>query len=709
MKLLLEDKTGLKIAKSGISILLFFISTFGNSIDAQITVKDFCATKNYSVPQSFNQFRFINSEKDSSKELFLFNPSKKRISLLYSEQDSLFNKYVKKFFFFPISDFGYFNNISKLGKFYIFVSNKNRVAGLASFNKGKSLMLINSLFFDSYPSKIAIADVDNDGMNEGLVYGNNFNGLSLLKQNNYKLEENHFYKNKIFSDAVFADFDYNDYADIAAIDLISNSIIFFMNDESGAFKPEREIKEDKNLKGLKAIDFNKDGFVDLMFSQPNTIKILLGDSVSSFNRSIEIPVKGNVDKFVITDFNNDGKNDIAYIDKQENNLFVLLSGENDSYNLLLVKHLSGLSDLIPEYNNDSKLLVLNREGFVTGFEKFKLEENVSLSLGGRPAFLSLFDFNKDRIKDLVFFDKYKNSLKILLSSENKLLQKLYEFKLVENQNRFSISRVSRSNFNFFVYSDRGRLIEILKFNLKQNNTKKDAIYTSAPIVDLWASSKELKILEHKSDTLISEKFDIVKNQFNLSQSLVIDTNYYDASFSSSRKGVVYWTKVDSELVLRNYNFMSGRVKTLTKMNLFDEKTVDTNFIVTKSFLNTQGKENIVSFVKGNDKYNILVNSGQKVNKTYSSELSNHFLLKDKNDINIYTDSKKKKEHIYIYDHNSKSIFEVHLNNKNKHFSLIPIMNEQNMTSYTITNYSGDNYIVYNDTLRNEIHLKRLHD
>ncbi|GBD90854.1 hypothetical protein BMS3Abin04_01574 [bacterium BMS3Abin04] len=297
-----------------------------------------------------------------------------------------------------------------------------------------------------------------------------------------------------------------------------------------------------------------------------------------------------------------------------------------------------------------------------------------------------------------------------MSSKNKLLQKLYEFKLVENQNRFSIIRTSKSNFNFFVYSNRGRLVEILKFNLKQNVTKKDAIYTSAPILDLLAFKKGLKILEDKSDTLISEKFDMIKNKFNLSQTLIIDTNYYDASFSGSRKGVVYWTKVDSELVLRNYSFKNEKVKMLTKMNLFDEKTtVDTNFIVTKSFLNKRRKENLVSFIKKNDNYSIFIYGEQDNIKTYSNELPTNFLLKNKNDINIYTDSKKKKEHIYIYDHNSKSVFEVQLKKKSSHFNLMPIVNVQNMTSYTITNYFGNNYIFYNDTLRNEIRLKRLHD
>ena len=709
MKLLLEDKTGLRIVKSGISIFIFFVFIFGSNIDAQITVKDFCATKNYSTPTGFNQFRLINLGNDSSKGLFIFNSNQKKISLLYSEQDSLLNKNIKKFFFFPVSDFGYFNNISKLGRFYIFVSNKSRVAGLTSFNKSKSLMLINSLSFDSYPSKIAIADINNDGMNEGLVFGNNFNGLSLLKQNNYKLEENHFYKNKIFSDAVFADFDYNYFLDIAAIDLISNSILFFRNDENGTFKLEREIQVDNNLNGLKAIDFNKDGFVDLMFSQPNVIKIFLGDSVSSFSKNIEIPVSGNVDKFVVNDFNDDMKNDVAYIDKQENNLFILLSGKKDSYNSILIKHLNGLTDLMPGYKNDSKLLALNREGFVTGFEKFKLEENVSLSLGGSPALLTLFDFNKDGLKDLVFLDEYKNYLKILISSKNKLLQKLYEFKLVENQNRFSIASTSKNNFNFFIYSNRGRLIEILKFNLKQNVTKKDAIYTSAPIVDLLALKTGLQILENKSDTLISERFDISKNQFNLSQTLVIDTNYYEASFSGRRNGIVYWAKADSELVLKNYNFKSKKIKILTKMNLVVRNNADSNFVVTKSFLNKYGNENVVSFVKENNNYSILISSRRKVFKTYSNENLNRFLLKDKNDINIYTDLKKRKEHIYIYDHNSKSVFQVQLKNKGNYFNLMPILNEQNMTSYTITNYSGNNYIIYNDTLRNEINLKRLHD
>jgi len=119
---------------------------------AQTTLNNFGISEIYKTYPGYTKFSIIDFNSDGIEDLILYGNQAKNFVLHKGLSDSTFAPPVKKFFFFPIDDFKWFNTSDDGENFYIFVSRNRRIAGIVSFTSNYSLRLLNQIDFNSYPS-----------------------------------------------------------------------------------------------------------------------------------------------------------------------------------------------------------------------------------------------------------------------------------------------------------------------------------------------------------------------------------------------------------------------------------------------------------------------------------------------------------------------------------------------------------------------------
>ncbi|MCB9207201.1 MAG: hypothetical protein H6611_07840 [Ignavibacteriales bacterium] len=61
--------------------------------------------------------------------------------------------------------------------------------------------------------------MDNDGKNEALVYGNNFNGIVKIENDGYRLNQEIVFPQSVFSDLILLDFNQDEINDVIGADM----------------------------------------------------------------------------------------------------------------------------------------------------------------------------------------------------------------------------------------------------------------------------------------------------------------------------------------------------------------------------------------------------------------------------------------------------------------------------------------------------------
>ncbi len=684
-------------------ILIFFL--FAKVLFAQITLNGFCQVNQFTIPEGFSRFKIIDIDGDTEKEVILIGSPEKRFAVINKTGKKF--TVAQKFFFYPLSDFGKFNSVQPLGDFYLFASEKKRKIGLTSFTDKGSMILLNRKSLDSYPGKLLIGDVNNDGRNEAVVYGNNFNGLSLVTQLKYKLSENKIIKNKILSSLKFIDLDYDGFPDLAAIDLIANEIVLLMNDNNGFYKVTRSIPFRQNIKNLSVLDFNGDDFTDISFSAGNSVVILFGDSVSSFNRKKTIGTPQSIYEYGFSDFNSDGMPDLIYLDDNKKDCYLKLSNGKEYSQPFLLSGGNVFTEMKIGGFSNSSLQLISPGGRFYGYSKFELTDSVAIKLGGKVKKFYVDDLNFDKQLDFYFIDSYDNTLKTLTGKGTEFFSTLFVDDLVEKHNEIDLFKKSGAQVEFHCYSPGGRLVEILTRDFNGYRIKREAVYSSFPIISVIAhSGSSIAVLERNSDSLLVESFDRLKGHFVNSNTMLIDTNFVGKAVTVKESGsVYYYVRNTKGIIFKKYNPLTGseNIVDLSKVKA-DGDSVNTKVTVilnadkNESLHITNSENNFTFFLLKNKRLIKLNVKGEDIPAR----------IKDSSNLKIY-ENNKNKAYIYLYDAESKYVYSAKLLKEKNKIDFVKLFKIHAPSYFEILQLNNKKYFVYSDSLENTINFRTVND
>ena len=142
-----------------------------------------------------------------------------------------------------------------------------------------------------------------------------------------------------------ADFNGDHIPDLATVNTSSNTVSVLINNGDGTFRAHTEYATGPSPMGLAAVDWNKDGKMDLVVvnngaDAAHSVSILLGNGDGTFQPHQDIPGAPNATSITVGDFNHDGNPDIATSSNNPVNA-VYVSLGNGSGGVLAQKVTSG--------------------------------------------------------------------------------------------------------------------------------------------------------------------------------------------------------------------------------------------------------------------------------------------------------------------------------------------------------------------------------
>lgn len=521
--------------------LFTFLLTLPGFIFPQIPINGFCKYESFNADTSYKGIFSLNFNNDSYSDLVLFG-SGNNIITYHGDPKLKFAKPKASSIPIEISAIKSINR-KLIGNLFVSISRKNRRIALMEFSAAANARILNEKKLESYPENISVADVNKNGIEEILVSGSSFEGLSLFKLSENKLIEKKIVNKGLFTSANFVDLNNDGYFDIAAVDLLANSLKFYFNIGSSGFKEIRTIKITGKISALQSTDFNLDGYQDLIVTTVNEIQILLGDAYSSYNKIIYVPTSKPANKILTADFNGDGFIDIAYLNVTNSVVSILFAKDHELFfpELTYLKK-NYLVDIIPFYSRFvNGILAYSSLGKLYLLDRMKIiSDSTQIALGSSIYGINYFDSGNDKIFDLCYFDKDNITLNLLIRNSSGIPAKALIIKLQENFKNLVIDDVDALRKTFYCFTKGKRFIEIFSVDFRSNLVIEDKIYTIGPINDLTIQKNDG---EEKASIFVLSNRD---GELGLSI-----LTYKDFRYSSSNSTKLAFNVIDAKLVLEN--------------------------------------------------------------------------------------------------------------------------------------------------------------
>ncbi len=656
-RLLREEKIDLKTELKLFSFysLFFFLSNFSFS---QVPINGF--TNFYEIKSIKDQTNLLsfNYNKDAYSDLLIYNRNSRNAFILTGQPNLKFSQPVEIFFKYEPNFFKPVYDINNQITEYAFVSRKSRTFALINFNISGSPRFSNIIKLSSYPNKVDYADIDLDFENDFILYGEAFEGISIISKKNNKLSEKKFFKNISFSDAYFFDINGDEYIDIIGYDVISQKLLLIHNKDGNRFNVEREISLNNKVYKFQILDINFDTFKDLILSFDKGIKIFLGDNLNSFEKSIFIETSSTINDFVIGDFNRDGIFDFVCTSISQNYMSVIFGKEDKRfYEEVIIEHPIEIIDLIPFFTRFVYgVAFLDNKGRVKVISNFKsFNEDINFIYGVKPFSLNTFDFNEDELLDFVFIDKFDNKLKFILRNDRGVPSILFQVNLKGIHSKFFILKKKSKQFVFYAYNLNNRLIEILEINFSLFTFKRDIVYVEGEIQDLWVSGKnedgEIRVL-YSRDNLLNYailRLSIDKKYKTIKFPLVSEKFLSAKILSESEDKILLWKQTRTMLHLFIVKYLFDSRQEEEKLRLTIDGEISINNYIPKYFENY---DYVGSIIKSSNK-NLLILLNKELDVLVKSDILSIFNISETSSKINYSES-----FIYFYDLESKNIFRI---------------------------------------------------
>jgi hypothetical protein len=680
--------------------LLFFLLIFNSfpNLYSQTLLNNFGISSFVKTYPGYTDFIYLDYNKDGIRDLLLYGNQEKNFVLHNGLQDSTYANAQKKFFFFPINDIKFLNKSKNGEDYFIFVSRNKRIAGLVSFTPSYSLQLLNTIEFNSYPSSINIVDLDKDGKNEALIYGNNFDGIVKVSNEGFKLVPETIYSESVYSDITSFDFNQDELDDLICVDVLNNSISFLENYELNGFSKSREILSEDVFHSLQKVDINQDDFFDLVLVKEKGLEVFLGDSVYSFADSYNINTSVKPDKFVFTDLNLDDKLDLVYMSRFDNQL--VLNSDFSEEKSTINYTISGLTDFrINKKFSTNSLLLLSKKGKIQRItSKNRWSKKFNFSIGGQPNLVKYAKWKDSEISYFLIQNEVDNSVNQIKMDSKGNLVNLTNYSFLNNFTDFTFT--NKLN-NLIGYSKQARLIEIVNLSSDDKiNYNQHYLYTTYPIIDFEIDiNNDFKILETNKNKIYFETISKNENKYVLGKMNFIDSMVTNSKMISQNL-IYYW-----QLKKNKYSFIKSTVdskKELISLNLENDSIPKSSIIYDKSDV----ANSVVTIFNDGKTEKVFLVKNDKV-QTYKSNirLFNESQQKDK-DIKLYNKLLGPKT-LMVYKPLQKRILFLEFDDKKNLLQLTNSVEAIEINDYFVNQFFGKKYLVYSDNFNNCISFRVL--
>ncbi|MBU1449131.1 VCBS repeat-containing protein, partial [Patescibacteria group bacterium] len=599
--------------------ILFFIFLFHSNTHSQININGFGKTSLYSSLPGYSNILQLNFNGDDYSDIMLFDPAQKRFVIHKGQKENTFSKAIDKFFFYSIDNIKLLQNRTNEQNLFLFVSRKERKAGLSSFTQYGTLQLLNLKNFDSYPSNISVADYDLNGAKDALISGESFNGLTILTVDKLILKEKKIITKKNFSGAEFIDLNFDGFPDIAAIDLVDNSIKLYINNREEKFVESNTIKYLQPISNLKICNINNDDFNDIAFIKNNEIEILLGDSVSSFENKLSFEFSYFPLQYEINDLNSDEIQDLILINSRKDRVEIFFMDNKSTLPKpeIYFNNKKIASVKILQRGNAKRLAAVSLSGelFITG--KINRTNNAfNFAAGSSPKLFT----QSNKTHFIIYGNKDEfPSLNILTGNSLQRFQKLTSIPLMYNYINFVAEDKGFGNYNFYLYNNKS--LEVVSFSEFDYSIEKKSFVPFAPPIDIrivddsQIESKYAHILFNRNGVIGLENIEIEARQI-ISQGIdIIDSNVVNAIISNGDyEEIHYWKHEDSILTFNSVRQYEDIRISFTSEEFYVSPNIkpEINF----SFIGSENK-NLISQVNYNDRTYFYYYNGKKFVLLYS--------------------------------------------------------------------------------------------
>jgi len=690
-----------------------FIFMLYQSGAAQIPINGFCKYSSLPIKGNFKQLFTLNFNQDSYSDLLLTGGEKNSFSTLAGKGRDNFGAAFSSTFSAGLSNFiSYLEAFDKSPK-YAFVSRRQKKAGWLNVSSNGNISASSRISFSSFPDILTSADLNDDGKNELLISGVAFDGISILKNKQGRIEEKKIEKGKAFSQCAAVDLNSDSYPDIAAFNITDNTLQFFYNNSRGSFKPVRAIELQHAVSSLQAFDFNSDYYPDILFICGNELQIIFGDSVSSYQRTAVISTNLKPDKFIWGDFNRDGKFDIAYLNSAASQVSVLFQKSDGTfYPEIPYLQKAGLVDVIPFYSKFTYgFAALSSTGniyFVSNLSSYG--DNANLVFGTMPSTLTMFDYMNDGMSDLCLYNAEKGLCSFVLRGKDGIPATLFSQKISGNYTSLLIDESEKNQKELYFFNVNGRVIEYLLIDFNSFSVKKDFLYVDGEIKDCRlmksASGNRAKIIvvHAKDDKLYYTSLTYKDFRYSPATASLNTGKLLDAKIDKDGN-IYFWSKEKGNADLTFASLTNPVVRKIIHSVGYDSLFTFKNYLADIYGI---GEEFVFSAIANSTSSFLFLGNKNFHKILHQAPIAKTFLSNDSENDYFGKSSGDAVRRFFIYSPSSSNFITAGLNRRTGGFVLQNIGEVQNVGNFTVNKFNAAQwYLLYTNTLENCVSLKKL--
>jgi hypothetical protein len=699
-------KTGLKTYINKYTPFFTLILTI--NLYSQIPVKGFCKYSSHLTEPGYNSLFSFNFNNDSYTDFLLFSSDLKRAGLIEGDAEGVFTPEMTINFRHNITSIKNLSVGEIYSRSYVYLSRKERTAGLINFKEDGRSYLLAEHKFDSYPEKIDVADVDLDLSPEVLVAGAAFKGISLLNVNNGKIFEKKAVKEGAYKDAAFIDFSRDGIADIAAVNIFKMRVDLFTNNSRGEFRFTTSIPLNNLPYNFNTADMDLDDLKDIIWSEKGKIIICFSDPFSLMEEQTIIKTHYNPHLMITGDFNRDGNIDITYADTAAGVVSVLFGRDQRKFSEEVpLFRKKNLVFLIPYYSRFiTGIAVLSSEGIIYTVEDLITPgEKLSLAAGLIPGAVKPFDYMNDGIADIVYIDEGTGKLNLVIRNADGVPEILLPQKIHYPHKEITVDDSRKTEKVFYCWTKGEKLVEILSIDLNTYQSIRTSLYSTEKIQDLVIETRKDKpaviyaayIDNGTAGANIFEYHDFryTRTDYKNFASDVVDV----LPFTEGKEaGFFTWQKREKLFLYKHY---LRNLKTQQRVGELPEKEYISSF--SGDLFNNERSSVIASLEGVNGK--VFITADNKMNKIQGVSYPGI-----KNSWQFYSSAVRAGglKRLFVYLPEEKSLQRITLFNRGKDLILSELISGITVRRFFVKNLNPTDYhLVYSDSEENCITIAQL--